>query len=171
MRIRHHGKRSSVAAGTLVTDIDHLQIAAPKGCEAQARHFFGDILGLAEIEKPESLRSRGGCWFGVGSRQLHIGVEEPFRPARKAHPAFSVSDIPAAFANLRNQGILCVWDKPVEGRRRFYARDPWGNRLEFTQPSASALRIRSRSRKQARGTSVGIARAREEGELGCAAKL
>ena len=138
MRTGHRGKRSSFAAGILVTDIDHLQIAAPKGCEAQARQFFGDILGLAEIEKPESLRSRGGCWFRVGSMQLHIGVEERFRPARKAHPAFSVSDIHAAFAKLQNQGILCVWDKPVEGRRRFYARDPWGNRLEFTQPSIPA---------------------------------
>ena len=138
MRTGHRGKRSSFAAGILVTDIDHLQIAAPKGCEAQARQFFGDILGLAEIEKPESLRSRGGCWFRVGSRELHIGVEEPFRPARKAHPAFSVGDIQAAFANLQNQGILCVWDKPVAGRRRFYARDPWGNRLEFTQTSILA---------------------------------
>jgi catechol 2,3-dioxygenase-like lactoylglutathione lyase family enzyme len=150
MRTGHRRKRSSIAAGILVTDIDHLQIAAPKGCEAQARHFFGEILGLAEIEKPESLRSRGGCWFKVGSRQLHIGVEEPFRPAAKAHPAFSVSDIQAAFANLQNQGVLGEWDKPVAGRRRFYARDPWGNRLEFTQPSVSALRFRSRSRKKAR---------------------
>ncbi len=149
MPVGHRGKRSSVAAGILVTDIDHLQIAAPKGCEAEARQFFGEILGLAEIEKPESLRSRGGCWFRVGSRQLHIGVEEPFRPATKAHPAFSVTDIQAAFAILQNQGILCVWDKPVAGRRRFYVRDPWGNRLEFTQPSRSDLRFRSRSRKQA----------------------
>ena len=149
MRTAHRGKRSTVAAEILVTDIDHLQIAAPKGCEAQARHFFGDVLGLAEIEKPKSLRSRGGCWFRVGSRQLHIGVEEPFRPATKAHPAFSVNDIQTAFAHLQNRGILCVWDKPLAGRRRFYARDPWGNRLEFTQPSQNGLRFRSRSRKQA----------------------
>jgi hypothetical protein len=88
MRTAHRAKRSTVAAGTFVTDIDHLQIAAPKGCEAQARYFFGEILGLAEIEKPESLRSRGGCWFRLGSMQLHIGVEERFRPARKPIPPF-----------------------------------------------------------------------------------
>ena len=140
----------------MVTDIDHLQIAAPKGCEAQARHFFGDVLGLAEIEKPKSLRSRGGCWFRVGSRQLHIGVEEPFRPATKAHPAFSVNDIQTAFAHLQNHGTHCVWDKSLAGRRRFYARDPWGNRLEFTQPSQNGLRFRSRSRKQAAVDSVPV---------------
>ena len=114
MRTVHRGKRSTVAAGTLVTDIDHLQIAAPKGCEAEARQFFGEILGLAEIEKPESLRSRGGCWFRVGSRQLHIGVEEPFRPTTKAHPAFSVTDIQAAFANL--QTIATFGRDPCSGR-------------------------------------------------------
>jgi hypothetical protein len=83
-----------------VTDIDHLQIAAPKGCEAQARHFFGDLIGLQEIEKPAPLRLRGGCWFRIGSRQLHIGVEEPFQPATNAHPAFSFSDIDSVFKLL-----------------------------------------------------------------------
>src|ERR1700731_4022599 len=73
----------------LVIEIDHVQIAAPKGCETDARRFFGDLLGLEEIQKPESLRSRGGCWFRVGSRQLHIGVEDTFSPATKAHPAFA----------------------------------------------------------------------------------
>lgn len=116
-----------------VTDIDHVQIAAPKGCEAAARRFFGELLGLEEIEKPQALRSRGGCWFRVGSRQLHIGVEEPFRPATKAHPAFSVSDIESLFATLQKQEVRCVWDEAPVGVRRFYANDPWGNRLEFTE--------------------------------------
>jgi len=88
----------------LVTDIDHLQIAAPKGCEAEARRFFGELLGLQEIEKPALLRPRGGCWFRIGSTQLHIGVEEPFRATTKAHPAFSVKDIDSAFGDR-----LCVW--------------------------------------------------------------
>lgn len=120
----------------LVTDIDHLQIAAPKGCEAEARRFFGDLLGLQEIEKPAPLRLRGGCWFRIGSRQLHIGVEERFRPATKAHPAFSVRDIDSAFELLEQQGVRCVWDEALVGVRRFYANDPWGNRLEFTQPTS-----------------------------------
>ena len=118
-----------------ITDIDHLQIAAPKGCEAEARRFFGDVLGLQEIEKPAALRARGGCWFRIGSRQLHIGVEECFRPAVKAHPAFSVSDIDSVFRLLQEEGVRCVWDKELAGIRRFYANDPWGNRLEFTQPT------------------------------------
>src|ERR1700722_6500861 len=114
-------------------DLDHVQIAAPKGCETVARRFFGELLGLAEIEKPEPLRSRGGCWFRVGSRQLHIGVEEPFHPAAKAHPAFAVCDIEALFAILERGGVACTWDDALAGVRRFYARDPWGNRLEFTE--------------------------------------
>ena len=120
----------------LVTDIDHLQIAAPKGCEAEARRFFGDLLGLQEIEKPAPLQLRGGCWFRIGSRQLHIGVEEPFRPAAKAHPAFAVSDIDSAFESFEQQGVHCVWDEVPAGVRRFYANDPWGNRLEFTEPTS-----------------------------------
>jgi catechol 2,3-dioxygenase-like lactoylglutathione lyase family enzyme len=114
-----------------ITDIDHVQIAAPKGCEAKARRFFGGLLGLAEIEKPPALRARGGCWFQVGSRQLHIGVAKPFQPAVKAHPAFAVSDIDALFAILNNAGVDCTWDEALDGIRRFYAPDPWGNRLEF----------------------------------------
>ena len=120
----------------LVTDIDHLQIAAPKGCETEARRFFGDLLGLQEIEKPAPLQLRGGCWFRIGSRQLHIGVEEPFRPATKALPAFVASDIDFAFESLEQQGVRCVWDEALAGVRRFYANDPWGNRLEFTQPTS-----------------------------------
>jgi catechol 2,3-dioxygenase-like lactoylglutathione lyase family enzyme len=118
-----------------ITDIDHLQIAAPKGCEAEARRFFGRLLGLSEIEKPEALRPRGGCWFSVGPRQLHIGVEEPFRPAAKAHPAFSVNNIDALFGVLEQEGVRCVWDNTLASIRRFYANDPWGNRMEFTEPT------------------------------------
>lgn len=118
-----------------ITDIDHIQIAAPIGCESEARRFFGGILGLEEIEKPEALRARGGCWFRVGTRQLHIGVEKGFQPAKKAHPAFAVGDINALFARLRANGIECNWDEAIGGIQRFYAEDPWGNRLEFTDPT------------------------------------
>lgn len=120
-----------------LVEIDHVQLAAPKGCEPEARNFFGRLLGLEEIAKPESLRSRGGCWFKVGSRQLHIGVEEPFRPATKAHPAFAVNDIEALFAVLQGAGVSCLWDDAMGGIRRFHAKDPWGNRLEFTEPTGA----------------------------------
>jgi catechol 2,3-dioxygenase-like lactoylglutathione lyase family enzyme len=118
-----------------VTEIDHVQIAAPAGCEPAARDFFGRLLGLEEIEKPEPLRSRGGCWFKIGTRQLHVGVENDFRPASKAHPAFAVDGIDALFRDLSSAGVRCRWDDALGGIRRFYAQDPWGNRLEFTEPT------------------------------------
>ena len=118
-----------------LTGIDHVQIAAPAGCEAEARSFFGYLLGLDEIEKPEPLRERGGCWFKLGNRQLHVGIDQEFRPARKAHPAFSVEHIEQLFEKLSSAGIRCVWDEALADVKRFYADDPWGNRLEFTEPT------------------------------------
>jgi catechol 2,3-dioxygenase-like lactoylglutathione lyase family enzyme len=112
--------------------LDHVQLAAPAGCEEAARAFFGELLGLRELEKPPSLASRGGVWFELGDgRQLHIGVEQAFAPARKAHPAFAVDDLDALAARLRD----VQWDDELPGVRRFYAVDPWGNRLEFMQAS------------------------------------
>jgi catechol 2,3-dioxygenase-like lactoylglutathione lyase family enzyme len=105
--------------------LDHVQLAAPPGCEAEARRFFGELLGMREIEKPSSLAARGGVWF----EHLHIGVEDDFRPARKAHPAFAVDDVDALAAKLGD----VQWDDALPGVRRFYAHDPWGNRLEFLQ--------------------------------------
>ena len=119
-----------------VIDIDHIQIAAPVGCEAKARDFFGTLLGLEEIAKPKNLSGRGGCWFRVGARQLHVGVEEDFQPALKAHPAFAVNGIDDLFAALVRAGVPCRWDTALEGVKRFYATDPWGNRLEFTEPTS-----------------------------------
>jgi extradiol dioxygenase family protein len=121
----------------LVVGIDHVQLAAPVGCEVEARKFFGDLLGLEEFTKPESLRSRGGCWFKVGHRQLHIGVEENFSAARKAHPAFATRDVVALSEKLEQGGVLVSWDDSVDRIRRFYVQDPWGNRLEFTEPTHS----------------------------------
>jgi catechol 2,3-dioxygenase-like lactoylglutathione lyase family enzyme len=113
--------------------MDHFQIAAPVGCEAAAREFYGSILGMEEIEKPPVLRARGGCWFQCGGQQLHIGVERDFRPARKAHPAFAVADLDELRATLAAQGIAVVDDAELPATRRFYAEDPWGNRLEFIE--------------------------------------
>jgi catechol 2,3-dioxygenase-like lactoylglutathione lyase family enzyme len=120
-----------------VARIDHVQIAAPAGCETAARNFYGGILGLAEIEKPPLLRARGGCWFACGPQHLHIGVERDFRPARKAHPAFGVPDLDELRAALTARGIQIVDDGDLPGVRRFYAEDPWGNRLEFVEDPES----------------------------------
>jgi catechol 2,3-dioxygenase-like lactoylglutathione lyase family enzyme len=116
-----------------VARIDHIQIAAPEGCESAARDFYGAILGLKEIEKPPLLRARGGCWFECGSQQLHIGVERDFWPARKAHPAFAVMDLDELRKTLAERGMAIVEDDSLPGTRRFYAEDPWGNRLEFVE--------------------------------------
>jgi catechol 2,3-dioxygenase-like lactoylglutathione lyase family enzyme len=114
----------------LVTGIDHVQIAAPEGCEAEARNFFGRLLGLEEIEKPEPLRSRGGCWFKVGSRQLHIGIEELFRPATKAHLAFAVNNIESVCAVLKGAGVLCVWDEAA-ATTNARGSEPWPRSLRI----------------------------------------
>jgi catechol 2,3-dioxygenase-like lactoylglutathione lyase family enzyme len=116
-----------------VTGIDHVQVAAPAGCEEQARAFYGEVLGLAELPKPEPLRSRGGCWFRAGGHELHVGVEAAFAPARKAHPGFVVDDLEALRGRLRDAGQEPKDDETIPGTARFYAEDPFGNRLEFRQ--------------------------------------
>ncbi|HEU5215323.1 MAG TPA: VOC family protein [Gaiellaceae bacterium] len=111
-----------------------MQLAAPPGCEDEARRFFGELLGLEELEKPEPLRSRGGVWFALGGGgQLHIGVEDPFAPARKAHPAFRLltEELDELASRLESAGGQVEWDGALPGVRRFYTADPWGNRLEL----------------------------------------
>lgn len=117
-----------------VVGIDHVQVAAPSGCEADARRFFGDVLGLEEVPKPAPLASRGGCWFRVGGQQLHVGVEEDFAAAAKAHPALRVesSRLEELALRLIEAGSPVTWDDGLAPSRRFYTADPWGNRLELT---------------------------------------
>ena len=113
--------------------LDHIQIAMPAGGEAAARAFWCDGLGLAELAKPEALRDRGGLWLALDRAELHLGVEADFVPARKAHPGFVVGDIDAVAAQIEAQGLTPRWDDRLEDRRRFFAEDPFGNRLEFLQ--------------------------------------
>jgi catechol 2,3-dioxygenase-like lactoylglutathione lyase family enzyme len=122
---------------SLIVRIDHIQIAAPKDCETAAREFYGSILGLAEIEKPASLRGRGGCWFQCGDQQLHIGVESAFQPAKKAHPAFTVANLDKVRESLITHAVKISDDDSIPGTRRFFAEDPWGNRLEFLEANSS----------------------------------
>jgi catechol 2,3-dioxygenase-like lactoylglutathione lyase family enzyme len=116
-----------------ISGIDHVQVAAPTGSEAEARAFYGGLLGLEEIPKPEALAARGGCWFQAGAQELHIGIEEPFTPARKAHPSFVVSDLDGLAAQFADQGIGVRYDDQIPGTKRFETTDPFGNRLEFRQ--------------------------------------
>jgi catechol 2,3-dioxygenase-like lactoylglutathione lyase family enzyme len=116
-----------------VLGLDHVQLAAPPGCEADARRFFGELLGLREIEKPAELAGRGGAWFELGAQQLHVGVEVDFTPATKAHPAIRLDGdgLEALAARLKAESLPVSWDDSLPGARRFYSQDPWGNRLEF----------------------------------------
>src|SRR6266852_3395808 len=114
-----------------IARLDHIQISAPEGCEVAAREFYGALLGMREIPKPDSLRARGGCWFECGLQQLHIGVDRDFRPARKAHPAFAVTSLETLRQALLSRNIMVADDASIPGIRRFFAEDPWGNRLEF----------------------------------------
>lgn len=129
--MREGGVCYSADMKTRISGIDHVQIAAPHGCEEAAREFYGALLGLEEIAKPEALCGRGGCWFLCGAQQLHIGVEKDFRPARKAHPAFAVADLGELRRMFLERGFATQDDDNIPGMRRFYAEDPWGNRLEF----------------------------------------
>ena len=121
-----------------VIGIDHVQVAAPPGCEHEARAFYGDLLGLAEIGKPETVAGRGGAWFSAGGQQLHVGVERSFSPARKAHPALRVATrrgLEEIAARLVETGRSVTWDSDLPGVARFYVDDPWGNRLELLAPT------------------------------------
>lgn len=123
-----------------IVDIDHVQLAMPEGREDDARHFYGTVLDLPELAKPANLAKRGGVWFQAGPRQLHLGVEAEFRPARKAHPAFRVDDLGALRERLLANGYAPNEDEPLAGYDRFYASDPFGNRLEFLEPTSEVDR-------------------------------
>ncbi len=111
--------------------LDHIQIAMPRGKETFARAFWRDIIGLAEIEKPEALKPRGGLWFALSGAELHLGVEHPFTPAQKAHPGFATDQIDALASRLTAADYPVDWDHSIPGRKRFFTTDPFGNRLEF----------------------------------------
>ncbi len=121
-----------------VLGFDHVQLAAPRGCEQAARAFYGELLGMEELPKPVAIRGRGGVWFRAGEQELHIGVEEPFAPARKAHPGLVVSDLAAIRARLLEDGHDPEDNAAIEGVRRLFVHDPFGNRLEIRQAGSGA---------------------------------
>ena len=118
--------------------LHHVQIAAPPGSEDALRDFYG-ALSFTEVPKPALLAVRGGCWFSRDGAELHVGIEEPFAPARQAHPAFDVgADLDAVAALLVEAGAGVAWADPEEwagshlaGLRRFHTHDPVGNRVEL----------------------------------------
>jgi catechol 2,3-dioxygenase-like lactoylglutathione lyase family enzyme len=120
--------------------IHHVQIACPVGSEHACRAYYGDLLGLAEIPKPPALAPRGGCWFAGFGIELHLGVEESFTPARKAHPGLLWPDLDALVGRLVAVGYPVTFGDELPGYRRFHTVDPHGNRLEFLSPTPYSTR-------------------------------
>jgi catechol 2,3-dioxygenase-like lactoylglutathione lyase family enzyme len=122
--------------GVPVVRLDHVQLAMPAGREAEAAAFYEGLLGIPQIPKPPHLARRGGCWFERGDLKIHLGVEQDFRPAAKAHPALIVDDVRALAAAIAAAGYAIVDDEPLDGYDRIYAYDPFGNRVELMEPLA-----------------------------------
>lgn len=116
--------------------IDHVQVCIPPGAEDEGRAFYGDLLGMDEIEKPPSLRANGGCWFRAGEVEVHLGVEEFDEERGKRHPAFEVESLADARRRLESAGVETFDEGPIPGRDRFTFRDPWGNRIELLERHA-----------------------------------
>jgi catechol 2,3-dioxygenase-like lactoylglutathione lyase family enzyme len=112
--------------------LHHVQLAMPVGEEDRAEAFYAGVLGLERVDKPAVLE-REGCWFRQGSVELHLGVEDPFAPARKAHPAMVVDGLDAVRARLEAAGAEIVDAPGFGGFRRFHTFDPFGNRLELME--------------------------------------
>jgi len=111
--------------------LHHVQVACPAGSEGAVRDFYGRLLGLHEVEKPPELAKRGGVWFRGESYELHVGVETPFAPAAKAHPAFLVDDLDDLARRFADAGYDVAWDSNFPAYRRFHLADPNGNRVEI----------------------------------------
>ena len=114
--------------------LDHVQIAMPAGGEASATAFYEGLLGIPRVAKPPHLEARGGCWFEDGDLKIHLGVDDDFRSARKAHPGLIVDDLAALVVRFANGGVAVTPDQPLEGFERVYVDDPFGNRLELMEP-------------------------------------
>ena len=114
-----------------VEHIDHVQLAMPAGAETRAAAFYDGLLGIPRVPKPPELEVRGGCWFERDCLRVHLGVEPDFRPARKAHPAFAVSDLDALCATLEAAGHPVRRTEDVPGTPQWFVDDPFGNRIEL----------------------------------------
>ncbi len=114
--------------------IEHVQLAMPAGEEERARSFYHGVLGLGETPKPLHLAKRGGVWFQNGDLKIHLGVENDFRPAKKAHPALLVEGLNELIEKCRDAGYKVASDEPLAGYHRVYVSDPFGNRIELIEP-------------------------------------
>jgi catechol 2,3-dioxygenase-like lactoylglutathione lyase family enzyme len=121
-------------AGFGFNRLHHVQLIIPAGGEEASRIFWRDALGMTELDKPPNLLGRGGCWFRGGDVEVHLGVDSEFAAAKKAHPGILVSGLESLAEALVAAGVEVAWDADFPGYDRFYANDPFGNRLEFLEP-------------------------------------
>ena len=131
--IPHVSSGAADGVALTVLGLDHVQLAMPPGREDEARAFYAGLLGLDDVAKPIHLAPRGGCWFESGTVRVHLGVEEDFAPARKAHPAFLIDDLAEIERRLEGAGYRLRSDQPLDGFERRYVDDPFGNRIELMQ--------------------------------------
>ncbi|MHB8661433.1 MAG: YgjP-like metallopeptidase domain-containing protein [Acidimicrobiales bacterium] len=116
-----------------ITGLDHVQLAMPPGGEEEAEAFYAGVLEIPRVAKPPALAKRGGCWFERGSLRVHLGVEEDFRPARKAHPALAVRGLTEIVARLSAAGVVVRSGDGIDGMTQAYVDDPFGNRIELIE--------------------------------------
>jgi catechol 2,3-dioxygenase-like lactoylglutathione lyase family enzyme len=131
--MRHQFATIIIMPECAITGIHHVQLAMPVGKEAEARLFYADLLGIPEVPKPAELAKRGGVWFETGNLRIHLGVEQDFRPARKAHPGLLVHDLKTLSQRLASAGYELKPAEPLDGYDHLYLDDPFGNRLELLQ--------------------------------------
>lgn len=120
--------------------IDHVQVAIPVGGEDDARRFYGDVLGLQEVPKPTSMAQRGGAWFEAGAVKVHVGAEDPFVAARKAHPALLMRGLQGFVAT---RGLDATWNDDIDALVRCHVYDPFGNRIELIEADTLVERVGS----------------------------
>ncbi|WP_147805291.1 VOC family protein [Alkalicoccus halolimnae] len=118
----------------MIVGLHHAQITIPKNCEEEGKQFYCELLGLKEIEKPDSLKGRGGFWLQAGSLEVHVGTEDDVdRLSTKSHLAYQVDNIDQWKTHLTENKVLLLEAVPIPGVERFEFRDPFGNRVEMIQ--------------------------------------
>jgi catechol 2,3-dioxygenase-like lactoylglutathione lyase family enzyme len=123
----------------MIRAIHHIQLAMPPGREAEAEAFYAGLLGVPRVRKLHNLERRGGCWFRSEAVEIHLGIDHQFVPAHKAHPAFLVDDLPGLRDRLTAAGVPVLLDEPLPGYDRFYASDPFGNRIDIHSVATEEL--------------------------------
>ena len=142
-------RRASRRRTVELVGLDHVQLAMPPGEEALARLFYGGVIGLQEVRQPRELARRGGLWFVGPGISVHLGVEDPFRPARRAHPAFVVTDIERARRRIEANDLVVEDDDSGLPVRRCYVADPFGNRIELVDARDAGFTARRPERRDA----------------------